>query len=230
MEKACNTVVVKKYIRDYIAKNKLQPGDLLPSEGQIADELGIGRNSVREATRALDSIGLIEIKKGKGLILRSFNLDAILDIFSYGFILDRTMLFDLYEIRRMIECALMPRVVENINDVVISQCEVILAQWAFLVQKGEAVHEKDREFHDALYAPAGNNLLIGLCDIFWASFKQAEDNGLIVRYFPDNKEDALNILEQHRQILNAVREKDVKKSSFLMYQHFRSLEIPENGK
>ena len=139
-------------------------------------------------------------------------------------------LFDLYEIRRMIECALMPRVVENINDVVISQCEVILAQWAFLVQKGEAVHEKDREFHDALYAPAGNNLLIGLCDIFWASFKQAEDNGLIVRYFPDNKEDALNILELHRQILNAVREKDVKKSSFLMYQHFRSLEIPENGK
>ena len=89
MEKACNTVVVKKYIRDYIAKNKLQPGDLLPSEGQIADELGIGRNSVREATRALDSIGLIEIKKGKewvpiheGEMLCDENIESFM---GYGF-------------------------------------------------------------------------------------------------------------------------------------------------
>ena len=141
MEKTCNTSIVKNYIRDYIAKNKLQPGAVLPSEGQIAEELDIGRNSVREATRALESIGLIEIRKGKGLILRSFNLDAVLDIFSYGFILDNSMLFDLYEIRRMIECSLMPHVIENINDVVISQCEMILAEWAFLVQKGEAVYE-----------------------------------------------------------------------------------------
>ena len=230
MEKTCNTSIVKNYIRDYIAKNKLQPGAVLPSEGQIAEEPDIGRTSVREATRALESIGLIEIRKGKGLILRSFNLDAVLDIFSYGFILDNSMLFDLYEIRRMIECSLMPHVIENINDVVISQCEMILAEWAFLVQKGEAVHEMDRKFHDALYAPAGNKLLIGLCDIFWTSFKQAEDNGLIIRYFPDNKDDALSVLEQHRQILNAIKERDVKKSSSLMYQHFRSLEIPEKSK
>ena len=75
-----------------------------------------------------------------------------------------------------------------------------------------------------------NKLLIGLCDIFWTSFKQAEDNGLIIRYFPDNKDDALSVLEQHRQILNAIKERDVKKSSSLMYQHFRSLEIPEKSK
>ena len=101
--KKSNIVLVKEYIRNCIVSQNLKPGDHLPSECQIAEELCIARNSVREATRALESIGLIEIKHGVGLLLRAFNLDAILDIFSFGFVMDRSMIFDLYEIRKMLE-------------------------------------------------------------------------------------------------------------------------------
>ena len=76
-EHESNVAIVKEYIRNCIKKDCLRPGDLLPSECQIAKDLNISRNSVKEATRALECIGLIEIKHGKGLILREFNLDAI---------------------------------------------------------------------------------------------------------------------------------------------------------
>ena len=49
MEKTCNTSIVKNYIRDYIAKNKLQPGAVLPSEGQIAEELDMKLGTVKSS-------------------------------------------------------------------------------------------------------------------------------------------------------------------------------------
>ena len=91
-DKVNNSVLVREYIRDCIFKDNLKPGDKLPSEGQIAEDLGIARNSVREATRALESIGVLEVKHGVGLVVRSFNLDAIVDIFSYGFVLDESLI------------------------------------------------------------------------------------------------------------------------------------------
>ena len=223
--KMSNTAMVKDYIKECIVRERLKPGDKLPCEGQIAEDLGIGRNSVREATRALESIGLIEIKQGVGLILRSFNLDAIVDIFSYGFAMDKSMIFDLYEIRKMIECTIMPTVIEKINDITISKCELILAEWAFLVQQGTPVHDIDRKFHDTLYRPVGNELLIGLCGIFWAAFKQAEQSGVIVRYFPQDKAVALTVLEEHRAILEAIKQKDPEKATMLMEKHFRKIEL-----
>jgi len=227
MRKISNTDQVREYIRDYIVQNNLKSGDMLPCEGKIAEDLGIGRNSVREATRALASIGILEIKHGVGLVVREFNLDAIVDIFTYGFALDRTLIFDLYSIRKQLESSLMDKVIENINEVTISKCELILAEWDYSVQKGTPVHDIDRKFHDTLYKPVGNDLLIALCDMFWSAFKQAEQNGVIIRYTPSEKEEALKVLSEHREILQAIKEKDAEKARLRMVSHFRKLVVPE---
>lgn len=225
-EKVNNSTLVREYIRDCILKDNLKPGDKLPSEGQIADALGIARNSVREATRALESIGVLEIKHGVGLVVRSFNLDAIVDIFSYGFVLDKSLIYDLYDIRKQLECSLLPKVVENINEITIRECDLILAEWEYAAHKGSPVHDIDRKFHDTLYKPIGNDLLIGLCSIFWTAFKQAEIKGLIIRYTPFDMQESLSVLADHRAVLEAIKQKDVSLATNLMQKHFRKLEVP----
>lgn len=59
-------------IQEMIKRDRLRPGDKIPSERELSDKLSIGRSSVREALRALELLGLIETRRGEGTFLRDF--------------------------------------------------------------------------------------------------------------------------------------------------------------
>src|ERR1700722_19666411 len=59
--------LVVERIKDYIADNSLKPGDRLPTEHELADRFGVSRVSLREATKALGFLGILEAKPGRGL-------------------------------------------------------------------------------------------------------------------------------------------------------------------
>lgn len=222
--KISNTSLVRKYIRDLIVSQGLKPGDKLPCEGDIAAALDISKSCVREATRALESIGLIEIRHGIGLVLRNFNLDAIGDIFDYGFVLDPSIVIDLYDLRRQLETSLMSRVVAKIDDAQIKCCDDILHEWKQLAEKNEPIYKIDGQFHETLYSVVDNRMLTSLCNIFWDTYRDLEMNQLLEREFPTNADDALITLEQHQRILDAVRSHDGTLATKLMYEHFRKIE------
>ena len=54
-------------IKQYIIEQKLMPGDRMPTETQLAETFGISRLSLREATKSLEFLGIIESKTGVGL-------------------------------------------------------------------------------------------------------------------------------------------------------------------
>lgn len=51
-------------IRDMVAKGRLKPGDRLPSERDLSQRLHVSRNTLREALRALEHAGIVEMRKG----------------------------------------------------------------------------------------------------------------------------------------------------------------------
>lgn len=53
-----------------ISLGKLQPGDHLPSEMELAERFGVGRSSIREAMRVLQLMGVVEVMQGKGTFVR----------------------------------------------------------------------------------------------------------------------------------------------------------------
>ena len=224
MAKIYNASLVQGYIRKRILEDGLKPGDSLPPEGEIAATLEISRGSVREAVRALEGIGLIEVRHGTGLILRNFNMDAFIDIFTYGILLDPTAIINLYEIRRMLESSVMPEVVEKATQEVVDKCEAILLEWEGLVREGKAVYEHDRLFHETLYSPLGNKMLTELCNIFWYAFRNAEIKGFSEKARRGDEYDAMLILAGHRRILDAVKRKDVAAATTLMSEHFKGIE------
>src|SRR5215468_2046364 len=55
---------IASQVRSQLATGRLRPGDRLPSERDLAQQLGVGRNSVREALRALEVSGILRLHKG----------------------------------------------------------------------------------------------------------------------------------------------------------------------
>jgi DNA-binding FadR family transcriptional regulator len=66
-------------LREWIYSHGLRSGDLLPSESQLCVELGIGRNSLREAVRTLKATGVLEVRQGDGTYVAELSLQSMTD-------------------------------------------------------------------------------------------------------------------------------------------------------
>src|SRR5919198_5350345 len=91
-------------IKGMIVSGALRPGERLPRESELAAELGLSRNSLREAVRALSQLRVLEVRQGDGTYVSSLEPGLLLE--STGFIshllLGETEV-ELYEVRRILE-------------------------------------------------------------------------------------------------------------------------------
>lgn len=193
------TTLVKDYIKNYIVTNGLQPGDLLPSEVELAEALQVSRVSVREAVKALQALGVIEVRHGKGLYVRSFNLDAALDVLSYSLDFGVSTVYELYQIRKWLEIAVIGDVVKGVAPTDLEQLDQLLAEWEASIPSG-AWPPYDRKFHRALNSVVHNQMLLLVLDAFWTVFDNATDE--TIKAQPD----PWATLEDHRRIVEAVRQ------------------------
>ena len=108
---------IQGHIKDYIIENGLMAGDSLPSEGKIAEMLGVSRSPVREAVKALQSLGIIEAKQGEGLYVREWNFDPVLETLNYGMRISINTLKELYQIRQWLEIAVIGDIVKQISEI-----------------------------------------------------------------------------------------------------------------
>lgn len=67
-------------LKNYIKEEQLRPGDRLPSERVLVDQLQMSRSSIREGLRAIELLGLIETRRGEGTFLRSYQSYRTLDL------------------------------------------------------------------------------------------------------------------------------------------------------
>ncbi|WP_033828200.1 FadR/GntR family transcriptional regulator [Bacillus andreraoultii] len=104
-------------IKEIINEKKLNPGDKLPSERELADILQVGRSSVREALRAMELLGLIETRRGEGTFVLDFQSHHLVEILS-GFILQRNEAKnDVKETKKILETSIIIYLITNHIDV-----------------------------------------------------------------------------------------------------------------
>lgn len=208
---------VRKYIKDYIIKHKLKAGDPLPSENQLAEDLGVGRSSVREAVKALQSLGIIEARHGNGLFVREWNLDPVLETLEYGLRFNTRSLGELLDIRIWLETAVMDDVVTLIDAETIAALDDIMDAWTAQIEAGDYKDaEHDEKFHCTLYKSLGNETMLKLFDVFWIAFTTFEPE-------PTNKERKLKTVNLHRGILEAVKAGDVAEARRYLADSYRPL-------
>src|SRR5215213_10718369 len=93
-------------IKEMIVNGQLKPGDRLPREPDLAETLGLSRNSLREAVRALALIRVLDVRQGDGTYVTSLEPNLLLDALSFvvDFHRDDTVL-QFFQVRRILEPA-----------------------------------------------------------------------------------------------------------------------------
>ena len=95
-------------LTDGMISGELRPGDRLPSEPELASQLGVARTSVREATKILTYLGVLESRRSEGTFVAGGFSESMIDPMVYGIILGRGKDFDsLIELRELIEYGIM---------------------------------------------------------------------------------------------------------------------------
>ncbi|GIJ61197.1 FadR/GntR family transcriptional regulator [Virgisporangium aurantiacum] len=210
------SVEVQQAVKDIIHSRGLAAGDPLPTESELMDELGIGRNSVREALKALQAVGIVDIRHGFGMFVGRMSLSGLVDELAFHSRItlqdSRNHLGHLIEIREVLECGLVQRLVDDSlgTDAVAE----VMAQMEAEAVAGEVSPETDRLFHDVLYRPLGNPLVGQLLGAFWDVYHRLRDD--IGR--PD--ETPADVARRHRDIYAAVVAGDRDAAATAMRAHF----------
>src|SRR5262245_20091689 len=119
---------VQEEIKDFIIEHALKPGDALPPETELSRQLNVSRNSVREAVKSLEALGILEARTGAGLFVSAFSFDPLLNNLGYGLLFDLKQLSDLLEIRILMECGMVERVVQSVTPEQLKRLRQVLAR------------------------------------------------------------------------------------------------------
>lgn len=210
---------VQAEIKRYILEHRLKPGDSLPTEGELAARLGVSRNSVREAVKGLESLGIIEARAGAGLSVRDFSLDALLDHLAFGMLFDVRSLADILGVRLAVETGMSKEVVLHRTPRQLEDLDAILGRWLSAAQRGEYAPTLDRAFHQTLYVDVGNPLVPPILDAFWRVFSEAREHALV-----SEVDDPLETYRVHVDILEALRAGDHPRLMAALEVHHRGIE------
>jgi GntR family transcriptional regulator, transcriptional repressor for pyruvate dehydrogenase complex len=151
-------------IKGMIVAGELRPGDRLPREPDLAERLGLSRNSLREAVKALSLIRVLDVRQGDGTYVTSLAPGMLLDALSFvvDFHRDDTVL-EFLEVRRILEPSATALAASRMTGEQIDELRAVLAELGD--NPGiDALVANDLEFHRRIAEGAGNSVLCSLVD------------------------------------------------------------------
>lgn len=168
---------VANQIQQYIVKQKLGPGDRLPTETRLAETFGISRLSLREATKALEFLGIVESKTGVGLTVGRIDMERLTEHLSFHTGLLEADPQQLIDSRVIIETGVLPHVARRMKE-----DPTIEARLRELVEKFRSARdlkawiELDIQFHRSLLDASGLQPLVAFGDLLHVFFQRFRES------------------------------------------------------
>ncbi len=154
-EKVYFTVI--EYIKQLAKEGKVSFGGRIPSERELMNTLGLSRNSIREALRSMENMGLIESRQGQGNFLVNHMGRSLNSVFSMLLFMGESDYVEISQLRRFIEIGAYLLAVKKAEEEDISRLEEI---WKGIEEcSGEEKVRRDKQFHDEIIRISGNRLL-----------------------------------------------------------------------
>lgn len=215
-------IEIVEQIQNLILKGKIKSGDRLPPERILAEKLGVSRPPLREAMSALEILGIIECRGGKGnFVKKTFN--------SKNFKQQMEKLekeespFELLEARKVIETEIAALAAEKATPTDITEIENVLMKMENSLNDIPKAMEFDTEFHIAVAKAAHNSVLLetmiflakGLTDSMWVNIKEKrwEQPGNPRKY-----------IKEHKEIIDAIKKKNQEDARSKMNKHLFAVE------
>ncbi|MGX4762832.1 FadR/GntR family transcriptional regulator [Corynebacterium minutissimum] len=209
---------IKKFIRD----NALKPGDTLPTESELCEELGFSRSSVREAIRILTTLDIVEVRHGTGTFVSGTSLKALVQGLIFRATLDADdnleTLRNVVEIRQAIDLSIGKEIISKLESSKLERLVSIVDKMSAKRDQGLNFAEEDREFHQVLLSEIDNSIIRELNDVFW----QVHMNVIPLRKLEEPQEFSRTV-RAHQDIVDALQNNDLEKYQESVLRHYEPL-------
>jgi DNA-binding FadR family transcriptional regulator len=206
--------LVEQQLRDYIITNSLEPGHRLPSESELANQLGVSRTAIREGFKSLEAVGVIDTHQGIGRFVGKFDSSSMAENLAVSLTIDRASLKEILEIRKALETGFLAQAAVLLGPEDFEELDRLVLRMGRKVKTPATFLQEDMEFHRILFCKLNNRVLINILEIFWKLFGQVEERtGHSVKQLTE----AVN---QHKVIVAALRKGQVSRAKDLLDAHF----------
>lgn len=191
-------------IEDYIKSNDLKSGDKLPSERKLAQMLSIGRSSLREALRKLETVNLVQVENGRGAFVK--NPNATIKGINMQLAIEKPNLLQLFQVREVLEGLAIELAIENATDEEIENMEQIMDEIDAKLEDKINPNMEDEQFHRAIYYASKNDVLITILESMTDYFNKLWHSPL------GDYSILIDSMPLHRPLFEAIKNRDKKKA------------------
>jgi GntR family transcriptional repressor for pyruvate dehydrogenase complex len=209
---------IVRQVKAMIAEGRLKGGDRLPPERDLAEKFVVSRTSVREALRALESLGLVEIRPGEGTFVRQVSIESLVEPLALLMVSQREAIAELFEARRLLEPSLAALAAARATPEEIVEMERILEAQAAEVAAGRTGLAQDAQFHGAIGAAAHNRAITRIAHAIMDLLTQSREESLNTPGRPTRSH------EDHRRVLTAIAARDAEAARRAMHEHLAAVE------
>ena len=207
-------------IRRAILKGELKVGDRLPSEKELAKSFGVSKASLREAYRALEAYGLLEIKQGMsgGAFIKRVDLKTIKDGLVNYFFFQNHSIHEYTQLRKFIEPEVVKICAYKVKDCDIDYLENNISEMEKEPNGENFISDLDCAFHKKLVDITENRVI----SLIIESTQMALIN--VKRMLHLDQKFLKMVCEGHKSIVDALKERDPEKASKVMLRHIFEVE------
>ena len=204
-----------------IRQGVLKPGERLPSERVLADQLQVSRSSVREALRSLELQGLVISKRGSGTFINTDNLESMVALLASTLTSGADTLKHIFEMRHMLEPQIAALAAQRANKQEVAELESILEEQVKEIADGGTGVDSDTAFHFAMASATHNSALVKVVSAVEDILRRSRNQSLQEPGRPQRS------LASHREILGMIHSGDAAGARRAMEYHLTTVE-PEN--
>ena len=155
-------IVVEK-IKELLIRQSLKPGDMIPSETVLAENLMVGRGSVREAIKILSAYGVLEIRRGAGTFVATASNQRLFDSHLYQILVQERDYASLTQVRQLLEEGIVRLVIESARDEDLQQLDLLMQEFLSELDSDQCSPERantfDIEYHRFLGKLSHNQIV-----------------------------------------------------------------------
>lgn len=210
---------IVEQITQLIAEGKLKIGDRLPPERELMDTLSVSRASLREALKALELMGLIEVRHGEGSFVKGVSLEALINPMASALVVQDGTVLEIVEARELLETQIARLAAKRATPEAIKKARAAISmREKFLAENNiPDLIQSDTDFHLAIAEATGNDLLVRMMTGITDILVRARAKTILLPNMPQDSQ------ESHRKILAAIESGDADAASQAMREHLQSI-------
>ena len=214
---------IAEQIRNLIVTDRMQPGDHLPNESELAERFGVSRLSVREATKALEFLGILHSKTGVGLIVGELDWQKMTHNLGFHSSLHQIDADQLIDSRVIVETGIIPYVLTNIetNPLILENLQNLVNQLSEARDLATRI-EVDLQFHRTLLEASNLAPMIAFGEMLQVFFQKFRDSV--------KKAGWEEAVASHQRIVDSLRSKKASKAIAELKQHIENHRRPATNR